>query len=502
MTKKDAGHATRRESILGVAALTAFASVPSQAETKSGVADELAALDATATAAAIRSRKLSALEVIDAALRRSEAMQPKLNFLVTDDYQRARDKAKAGKLTGPFAGVPFLIKDLHEYVGLPTRYGSRLHLKDLSATSQKPFADALDRTGLVVIGTSASPEYGFMPTTEPLAFGPTRNPWNPEHSAGGSSGGAAAATASLVVPFAHASDGGGSIRMPSTNCHVFGLKPSRGRTVSGGEYDTAIGIGAMHCTSRSVRDSAALFAMVEQTGPSATFTPVGFVKEPSRRRLKIGMLTRTYNGSAADPEVATIIQHQGTLLRQLGHDVIDAHWPIDGRFMDDFLLYWAAAAAGLVQHVTQTIGRKPDETMLEPFTLGMAEWVARQEPGALEVATARLMQSIETYAVWMKDYDVVLSPVLRTPAARLGYLGPDVPFDTMVTRLIDYVGYTPLHNVAGAPAMSIPAALTKSGLPVGAHYGAAAGGERVLFELAYELEQASPWCGHVAPIHA
>lgn len=234
-----------------------------------GGSDELAALDATATAAAIQSRQVSALEVVDAAIRRSEAMQPKLNFLVTDDYQRARDKAKAGKLTGPFAGVPFLIKDLHEYVGLPTRNGSRLHLQDPPAAVQKPFADALDRAGLVVIGTSASPEYGFMPTTEPLAFGPTRNPWNLDHSAGGSSGGAAAATAALVVPFAHASDGGGSIRMPSTSCHVFGLKPSRGRTVSGGDYDTAIGIGAMHCTSRSVRDSAALFAMVEESGPSA-----------------------------------------------------------------------------------------------------------------------------------------------------------------------------------------------------------------------------------------
>ena len=502
MTKTRADHASRRETMLGGAALTASAASPSFARTEPGLGDELAALDATATAAAIRAGKVSALEVVDAAIRRSEALQPRLNFLVTDDYQRARDKAKAGKLAGPFAGVPFLIKDLHEYVGLPTRHGSRLHRKDPPATAQQPFADALDRAGLIVIGTSATPEYGFMPTTEPLAYGPTRNPWNPDHSAGGSSGGAAAATASRVVPFAHASDGGGSIRMPANNCHVFGLKPSRGRTVSGGEYDTAIGIGAMHCTSRSVRDSAALFALIEQTGPSAAFAPVGFVQAPSRRRLRIGMLTRTYNGTEADPEVAAIIQHQGALLRQLGHDVIEAHWPVDGRFMDDFILYWAAAAAGRVQHVTDAIGHKPDETMLEPFTLGLAELIARQKPGALEAVTARLKLAIASYAAWMKDFDVVLSPVLRTPAARLGYLAPDVPFDTLVTRLIDYVGYTPLHNVAGAPAMSIPAALTASGLPVGAHYGAAAGGEGVLFALAYELEQANPWRGHIAPIHA
>lgn len=251
MTDQSAGNATRRETLLYGAALTAAATIPSTAEAKMGQPDELATLDATATAAAIRAGKVSMLEVVDAAISRSEAMQPKLNFLVTDDYQRARDRAKAGKLTGPFAGVPFLIKDLHEYVGLPTRHGSRLHLKDGPATAQQPFSDALDRAGLNVIGSSASPEYGFMPTTEPLAFGPTRNPWNPDHSSGGSSGGAAVATASLVVPFAHASDGGGSIRMPATNCHVFGLKPSRGRTVSSGEYDTAIRIGAMHCNSRS-----------------------------------------------------------------------------------------------------------------------------------------------------------------------------------------------------------------------------------------------------------
>lgn len=214
------------------------------------------------------------------------------------------------------------------------------------------------------------------------------------------------------------------------------------------------------------------------------------------------MLTKTYNGTEADPEVAAIIQHQGALLRMLGHNVVEGHWPIDGQFMDDFILYWAAAAAGLVQHVTQAIGRKPDETMLEPITLGFADMIARQKPGTLEAATLRLKQVIETYANWMKDYDVVLSPVLRTPAVRLGYLGCDVPFDVLVSRLIDYVGYTPIHNVAGAPAMSIPAALTKSGLPVGAHYGAAAGGERVLFELAYELEQANPWRERIAPIHA
>lgn len=496
-TQTLAGAPTRRDLMAGAAALA-----PSLAVAATTARDSLADLDAVATAQAIRRKEISALEAVDAAIRRAEALQPRLNMLVATDFERARERAKAGGQTGPFAGVPFLVKDLDDYVGLPTRHGSRFNLADPPARTQTPFVDVFDQAGLIVIGKSSTPEYGFLPTTEPVAFGPTRNPWNLAHSSGGSSGGAAAATAARIVPFAHASDGGGSIRMPASNCHVFGLKPSRDRMRPAGVLGSDINIGAMHCVSRSVRDSAALFALLEQSGPSAVLPPVGHVTEPSRRRLRIGLLTRTFGGEDADPAVAAIIHKQADLLRRLGHTVVETRWPVDGGFMQDFVMYWAAGAAGLVGAASKALGHPADGNSFEPFTLGLAGLIAKAKPGDLEGATARLKTAISAYDRWMTTQDVVLCPVLRTPPALLGEVGPTVPFDTLVARLISYVGYTPLHNVAGAPAMSIPAGLTASGLPVGAQYAARAGAERTLYELAYELEQASPWIGTSPPIRA
>jgi amidase len=176
--------------------------------------------------------------------------------------------------------VPFLIKDLDPYKGLPTRYGSRATLGARPETAQTAFIDAYDAAGLVVIGKSATPEYGFLPTTEPMGFLPTRNPWNLKHSSGGSSGGAAAATSAGIVPFAHASDGGGSIRIPSSNCGLFGLKPSRGRMIEGRPSSRGIDLSVAHCVSHSVRDSAALFAISERTAAGSPFAPIGVVTAP------------------------------------------------------------------------------------------------------------------------------------------------------------------------------------------------------------------------------
>jgi amidase len=193
------------------------------------MADDLAWMDATETAARIRSGELSAAEVVEAAIARAEALQPQLQFLVTDDFARARAKAAGPLGAGPCAGVPFLIKDLDDYAGLPTRYGSRVHADAASAVDHAPLMDAYDAAGLIVLGKSTSPEQGYLPTTEPTGAPPTRNPWDLTRSAGGSSGGAAAAVAAGVVPVAHATDGGGSIRIPASCCGLFGLKPSVGR---------------------------------------------------------------------------------------------------------------------------------------------------------------------------------------------------------------------------------------------------------------------------------
>src|SRR3569623_912925 len=218
--------------------------------------DESANWDATETAAKIRSGAVSALEMVDAAIARAEALNPHLNFLVTDDFERARERARGPLSDGPFAGVPYLIKDLAAQIGLPTRQGSRSNAELGPATRQSALVDGMLAAGLNPIGKSSTPEHGFLPTTEPLAFGPTRNPWDPTRSSGGSSGGAGAATAAHVVPLAPASAGGGSLRNPAACCGQFGLKLSRGRTLATDPGNFPISLSVQLCVSRSVRDSA------------------------------------------------------------------------------------------------------------------------------------------------------------------------------------------------------------------------------------------------------
>lgn len=451
----------------------------------------------------IRKRQISALEAVDLAIGRAEALQPKLNFLVTPMFERARARAKAGGQTGPFAGVPFLVKDLNDVKGVPTRYGSRVNLKNPAAESQEPYIDAFEKAGLIFIGKSATPEYGFLPTTEPVAFGPTHNPWNLARSSGGSSGGSAAAVAAGVVPFAHANDGGGSIRIPSANCGLFGLKPSRGRMIPGRPSSRALDIAVEHCVTRSVRDSATLFAATEQTQAGAPLAPVGLVAGPDKRRLKVGLIVVTLTGGPPDPEVRVATEEAAKLLEALGHHVEPARWPVDGvRFGQDFTTLWASGAAALVDGVAKHIGRRPDETMLEPFTLAMADLVRQLPPGGLDKAVANLKADSAAYDRWFDAYDVIVSPVLGKPPVELGYVAPTVDMPTLIERLTGYVGYTTLHNVAGAPAMSVPLHWTPDGLPVGVQFAARAGQERTLFQLAYELERARPWAGRHPPLWA
>jgi len=460
--------------------------------------------DATAMAAAIRAGKLSAAEAVETAIRRAEALQGTLNIIVNSDFDRALDRAKAGTPAGPFGGVPFLVKDLVDRKGQPTRAGSNSTANAPPAAKQAPNIDAFDRAGLITLGKSATPEFGFLPTTEPLAFGPTHNPWDLTRSSGGSSGGSAVAVAAGVVPVAHATDGGGSIRIPSTHCGLFGLKPSRGRIDDWEGKDSIADIGVEHVLTRSVRDSAALFALTEDKAVRAKFPPVGLVTGPNKRRLRIGVLLENGLGHRPDPEVVAANDAAAKLLADLGHHVEATHLPYDGRqFIDDFLLLWAEGSAMMVQRVSAATGRQPDETQFEPFTLSLVEMFRRTPQAELPKAFQRLTDNALAYDTWFPAhlFDVVLSPVLFTPPPKLGEVGPSVPFDVIVPRLKEYVGYTPIHNIAGAPAMSVPLHWTAAGLPVGSMFCARAGAERTLFELAYELEQARPWGARIPPVH-
>ncbi|MFZ5670591.1 MAG: amidase [Pseudomonadota bacterium] len=485
-----------------LAASAAVAAVPLAAQARPRPAKvEPWTPDATAVAAMIRSKEISAAEAVEAAVRRAEALQPKLNFIVNSDFDRALDAAKKGGQTGPFAGVPFLVKDLDDDIGLPTRYGSAVARLFPPAARQDAWVDALDRAGFISIGKSATPEFGFLPTTEPLAYGPTRNPWNTNHSTGGSSGGAACAVAAGVVPLAHASDGGGSIRIPAANCGLFGLKPSRGR-LAGNVGMEVSDLSVDHCDAHSVRDSAALFAACERSDAGAPFRPVGLVTKPLRKRLKVGLLVKSAAGLDPDPEVRAAIDGTVALLDDLGHRVEETRWPVGEDFTQNFLLLWAAGAAEALAGTAKAAGVKVDAASFEPFSLGMAELVAKAPEGAVQKAIAALKSAQASYDRWFADVDVIVSPVLRTPPARLGFVSGDVPFDTLVERLTSYVGYTPLHNVAGAPAMSVPLHWTAGGLPVGVQFAARAGDDALLLALAYQLEAARPWAGRKPPVSA
>lgn len=459
--------------------------------------------DATATVGLIRSRQLTTHQVTLAAIDRILAMQPALNFMVSSDFDAALTLAALPR-PGVFGGVPFLMKDLEDALGMPTKSGSASRLAARPATDHGPLAAAYRQMGFLTLGKSATPEYGFLPTTEPTAFGPTRNPWNPGYSAGGSSGGAAAAVAAGVVPVAHASDGGGSIRIPASCCGVFGLKPSRRRMIGSPRANEVTDLSVNHVLSRTVRDSAAVLAYTENTAPDAPLPPTGLVRGPNARRLNIGLLMDSPTGQAPHPEVRAATERSAVLLQQMGHKVIPTRWPIGPSFTEDFLLLWASGAAELAAGVAKAAPKVPIETMLEPFTLGMAEMFARAPEGALEDAIERLKVASAAYEPWFaaSGFHVVMSPVLAAPPPPIGYLAPTVPFRTLLERLIAYVGYTPYHNIAGAPAMSVPLQWSSDRLPIGTQFAARPGHEILLFELAYELEQAQPWADKLPPVRA
>ena len=447
--------------------------------------------DATELAAMIKRGDITAAEAVEAAIKRAEAIQPQINFMVTDMYEMARAQAKM-PLSGPFGGVPFLVKDLNNVKGVKTRLGMRVTENQPPAAENSAIADTMFATGVVCIGKSASPEQGYLPTTEPLAFPPTRNPWNIGYSSGGSSGGSAAAVAAGVVPIAHANDGGGSIRFPAANCGLVGLKPSTGRMNDGDLKPDPLSLGVQGCVSRTVRDTAAFFAACE-VASGGVYPPVGLVSAPGAKRLKAGLITRGFAGNDAETEVAAIVRAAAKLMEGLGHTIVETNWPVGPSFQDDFLAFWSLGAANDMKAASEMLGRPVDETTVEPFSLRMAQNAASMKPADIEGVQKRLLDAAGAYDSWVSEFDVVLSPVFSGPPSPLGYLRGDVPFDTLRERLLQQVGYTLIHNVAGTPAISLPLGWTSNGLPVGVQVCAGAGQERVLLELAFELEAAQPW---------
>ncbi len=484
---------SRRGLMANAVALGALTSAAACERLNGGTtSDALGDNDATGVAAAIRGGEITATEALEAAIARSERVNGDLNFIASPLYDFGRARA-AEALTGPFAGVPTLIKDLMPMTDQPTKYGSRAFANNI-AQEQPPYMDALLAAGLVPFGKSTTPEFGLTATTETLLGGATKNPWDVTRSSGGSSGGAAVAVAARVVPIAHASDGGGSIRIPASCNGLFGLKPSRGRSVLGGRPDSGVDISVNGCVSRSVRDTAAWLAATENTATGAAFAPVGVVGAPNTQRLRIALDIPNALGHEPDAEVRAAVEAAAELCRSRGHTVTEGRPTLDGpQFSADFILLWAAGAAEVVQLVQSQAGADaPLDQLLEPLTLELAQHSRQQGTPALLAAIGRLRAVEAAYAAFFETTDIYLTPVLGKPPVPLGIIDGAKGMAAFET-LNDYVGYTPLQNVAGAPAMSVPLAWSAAGLPIGIHFSAAKGQEKRLLELAYELEQAQPW---------
>ncbi len=481
--------------------------------------------DAVGLAELVRSREVHPAELVEAAAARIDAVNGAINAVVRPRLDAARNEAEQEQVSGPFGGVPILIKDLVMEAGEHVSFGSML-FRDYVADTSSTFITRLKGAGFIDLGRTNTPEFGLLPVTEPVLYGPTRNPWNLAYSPGGSSGGAAAAVAAGIVPLAQASDGGGSIRIPASNTGLFGLKPSRGRNprspASGQDY-----LSVELSVSRSVRDSAALLDTVHGAAPGdAYWAPepeqpfvTNAIQDPGM--LQIAYSVYDYRGDRVHPQVEAAILDTAELLESVGHEVTEDAPDIDGEALADAFLEWWASLASVVfktvldtaseerasirrmraiigDYKTMQVIAKADERetgkpAFEPFTWTLARRAMARKPADLIAARMTLQNISHTTGSFLERYDMALTPVLGTPPLRIGALDQTLPYDEFSTTVIRHVAFTPLANFSGLPAMSVPLSWTPDGLPIGSHFLGGFGDEATLIRLAGQLERARPW---------
>jgi len=473
--------------------------------------DPFAHLDATAQADLVRRRDVKPIELVEAAIERIEQLNPRLNAVVAPMYERARDAALGAVPAGPFPGVPFLLKDLGaEYAGVPFTEGSAFLAGHVPAEDSELVA-RYRRAGLIVLGKTNTPEFGILPTTEPRLFGPCRNPWDPSRTTGGSSGGSAAAVAAGMVPMAHANDGGGSIRIPASCCGLFGLKPTRARNPLGPHYgDMFSGLVAEHAVTRSVRDSAAL---LDATAGPDVGDPY-WAPPPARPflaevgadpgRLRIAFTAESGNDAPVHPDCVQAVRDAAALCASLGHQVVEAAPALDRDVLTrSFITLWSAGCAWTIDQWARRTGRTPRQELFEPLTWTLAEMGRGNTAPEYLLALQDLQQVARDVARFFVAHDVWLTPTLGEPPVPLGSFegGPDDPLHGL-RRSAAFVPFTPIANVTGQPAMSVPLSWNATGLPVGAHFVGRFGDEATLFRLGAQLEAARPWAARRPPISA
>jgi amidase len=451
--------------------------------------DALGDDDAVGIAERIRSGEVRAVEVVGAAIERTQRVNRILNAVEVADFTAALERAPR---PGEFSGVPTFIKDNTDVAGLPTGHGTRA-ITPRPAKADAAFTTQLLAQGFVCLGKSRLPEFGFNASTEFAGAAPTRNPWHAHYSTGASSGGSAALVAAGVVPIAHANDGGGSIRIPAACCGLIGLKPTRGRLLDPEAARVLpVNILAEGVLTRSVRDTARFFAAAESFFRNPKLPAIGLVQGPATRRLRIGMVLDSVTGHRTDEPTRATVTATARVLEGLGHQVEEMPLPVRRSFADDFSIYW-----GMLSFLITTFGARVmspdfDAAKVDNLTKGLSV-LFKKNVWKAPAVLYRLRRSAREYAQVFERYDVVLSPVLAHTTPELGYLSPEHDFEVLFDRLVRYVSFTPLNNATGAPGISLPAGATALGLPIAVHLSANHGAERTLLELAFELEAAQPW---------
>jgi amidase/6-aminohexanoate-cyclic-dimer hydrolase len=469
-----------------------------------GLAAEYDQYDGLGLAELIAKRHVTPLELLGAVRQRVEALNPRLNAFCALFFERAEAQLKNGLSDGPFKGVPFALKDLGVHLsGVPTTFGSRVYknyVPDLDST----LVERYKRAGLVIFGKTATPEFGLTTTTESVLFGLTHNPWNLERTSGGSSGGASAAVSSRVLPMAHGSDGGGSIRIPASCCGLFGLKPTRGRVPLGPtQFESWNGCSHHHALTISVRDSAAL---LDATAGAELGSPF-FVTPPARPflqevgadpgKLRVALVVEPTNGSTLDPECRKAVLEAAKLCESLGHKVEEAKLPVDDApTRAAFMSVLQVSLARTLDDAAKPLGRAVTEKDVEPITWVIGQAGKNISSVVYSRAIATLHQVGLALAKFMQRYDVILQPTLGQPPVALGTLS--LSRDDLQGYIKDVGAFSPntaLYNMSGQPSASVPLHWTAQGLPVGVMFTTRFGEDATLIRLAAQLEKAKPWAG-------
>jgi len=476
--------------------------------------DSLAQLDATAQAELVRKRAASPRELVDAAIARVERLDPQIGSVIHRAFDEAR-KAAADPPDGPFRGVPTLMKDIGgPEAGRPYCAGMRV-LRDAGWREKEDghLTRKLKLAGFIPLGRTNTPELALLPTTEPEAFGPTRNPWDPGYSAGGSSGGATAAVAAGLVPVAHASDGGGSIRIPASHCGLVGLKPSRGRNSFGPHLgERWNGFSAEFMVTRSVRDAAALLDVTAGAMPGDPYiapppaAPFAQAVRAAPAKLRIGVMRRAPRGLPLEPECLAAADRAAKVLAELGHTVEESH--PDALDEHESVLHYVTVVSSNVTRALEAWGARLEKTIgpgdVETLTWSLAER-GRSTSAADLLATLEYAHAFgrRLAAWWESGFDLLLTPSTSAPPPEIGYMtsSPEEPLRAFL-RAAPYGVFTFPFNMSGQPAISLPGHLTASGLPIGAQLVAGYAREDLLLRVAAQVEQAAPWTGRKPRVHA